>query len=412
MKIHAGTLQLYSNSNRTNNLSGNNQVTKAIDQVHGLGQSSLDEAGINRRAKVFVKIGDGPRAQIKFDNSNRISVKINSVSERFRFEADDWFVSNSAYANALTLSRPRKLERSALAALGLQTGTIDPELVGTKQVKVGEEKVLVGTETVKVGTEQVFDGLDRHIVGLLGGNTRSTGSFRSGGLTPLETVNILFGQNSAVTTCAGELSLQFILVGGCGYCTEFHLCVGVLVEGSMAGLGIVGQIPYFFIMAGIVKIESGYRSKILGRVTTMHAKFYSLNYDFGMQFEIKVASEMAEFLRRIDGSANEIWAAVKDNRIVGSISIDGEDIGNGIAHLRWFVMDDEARGTGVGRQLLEAALQFVDEYGFQETHLWTFKSLDAARVLYEQSGFRLVNEEAGIQWGSEVLEQKFVRIVR
>jgi len=158
-----------------------------------------------------------------------------------------------------------------------------------------------------------------------------------------------------------------------------------------------------------VKIESGYQPKILGRVTTMHADFYSQNYDFGMEFETKVASEMAEFLARLAGPSNEIWAAVKNDRIVGSITIDGEDIGNGVAHLRWFVMDDAARGSGAGRRLLESALQFVDACGFRETHLWTFKSLDAARRLYEQTGFQLVHEELGKQWGSEVLEQKFVR---
>lgn len=160
-----------------------------------------------------------------------------------------------------------------------------------------------------------------------------------------------------------------------------------------------------------VNIESDYQPKILERVTTMHAEFYGKNYDFGLEFETKVASEMTEFLSRISRPSNEVWAAIQGNQIVGSISIDGEDIGNGVAHLRWFVMDDEARGTGAGRRLLEAALQFVDEYGFQETHLWTFKSLDAARRLYDQTGFQLVHEEAGTQWGTEVLEQKFVRKV-
>lgn len=158
-----------------------------------------------------------------------------------------------------------------------------------------------------------------------------------------------------------------------------------------------------------VLIERGYQPKLLGRVTTMHADFYNSNYGFGMEFETKVAAEMAEFLMRMSNKSNGVWAAVKNSKIVGSISIDGEDIGNGVAHLRWFVMDDEARGSGAGRRLLETALQFVDANDFHETHLWTFKSLDAARRLYEQSGFKLVHEEPGKQWGSEVLEQKFVR---
>ncbi len=164
-------------------------------------------------------------------------------------------------------------------------------------------------------------------------------------------------------------------------------------------------------MTNDVEIRQGYQTAVLGRVTTMHAEFYSKNYGFGLEFETKVGSEMAEFLSRVSSASNEVWAAVKDDRIVGSISIDGEDIGGGVAHLRWFVMDNEARGSGAGRQLLDTALRFVDEYGFRETHLWTFKSLDVARRLYEQAGFHLVHEEVGKQWGSEVLEQKFIRMV-
>jgi GNAT superfamily N-acetyltransferase len=67
------------------------------------------------------------------------------------------------------------------------------------------------------------------------------------------------------------------------------------------------------------------------------------------------------------------------------------------------------KGSGVGRQLIEAALRFVDRHGFAETQLWTFQGLDAARHLYEQSGFALVEEYPGTQWGKEVLEQRFVR---
>ena len=55
------------------------------------------------------------------------------------------------------------------------------------------------------------------------------------------------------------------------------------------------------------------------------------------------------------------------------------------------------------------ALAFCDEQGLQETALWTFKGLDAARRLYEEFGFRLVEEHPGRRWGSPVLEQKFVR---
>jgi hypothetical protein len=54
------------------------------------------------------------------------------------------------------------------------------------------------------------------------------------------------------------------------------------------------------------------------------------------------------------------------------------------------------------------AMAFVDER-FDETYLWTFKGLDAARHLYEAFGFQLAEEAEGTQWGEAVVEQRFVR---
>ncbi|HGM5552906.1 TPA: GNAT family N-acetyltransferase [Pseudomonas putida] len=47
-----------------------------------------------------------------------------------------------------------------------------------------------------------------------------------------------------------------------------------------------------------------------------------------------------------------------------AIAINGQDLGNNPAHLRWFILDDGCRGSGVGRQLLSAAVEFCDQQGF------------------------------------------------
>jgi len=158
-----------------------------------------------------------------------------------------------------------------------------------------------------------------------------------------------------------------------------------------------------------VAILAGYRPTLLGRVVEMHATYYAREYGFGVHFERKVGAEMAEYLGRIDQQVNATFRAEKDSRIIGSVTIDGQDLGDNIAHLRWFIMDDAARGLGVGRQLMDAAMAHVARCGFSETHLWTFSGLDAARKLYESHGFRLVEEARGQQWGTEVMEQKFIR---
>jgi len=159
-----------------------------------------------------------------------------------------------------------------------------------------------------------------------------------------------------------------------------------------------------------IEIAAGYRPGLIGRITDMHAWHYSRNSGFGQSFESLVASGLAEFAGRLDRPCNAIWYALRDGEIVGSVAIDGEDLGGGFAHLRWFIVEDGLQGLGVGRRLLTAAMAFVDEQAFPETHLWTFAGLNAARHLYEAQGFACVEERQGSQWGSEVLEQRFVRM--
>lgn len=163
---------------------------------------------------------------------------------------------------------------------------------------------------------------------------------------------------------------------------------------------------------GAIEVAAGYRPGVVGRVTEMHATFYARHSDFGQFFESRVASDLAEFVGRLAVSCNRIWVAVQNGRIVGSIAIDGQDLGDGDAHLRWFILDDGCRGGGVGRRLIAEAVEFCDLQGFSAMQLWTFKGLDAARRLYESFGFELVREERGEQWGSTVTEQQFTRTRR
>jgi DNA-binding MarR family transcriptional regulator/GNAT superfamily N-acetyltransferase len=131
-----------------------------------------------------------------------------------------------------------------------------------------------------------------------------------------------------------------------------------------------------------VELVRGYKPGLIARITEMHALYYARESGFGQRFESVVASGLAEFCNRLENPQNAIWTARREGAIVGSIAIDGEDMGANAAHLRWFILDDGVRGGGAGKRLLDAALAFVDERGFDETHLWTFSGLNAARHLY------------------------------
>jgi GNAT superfamily N-acetyltransferase len=154
-------------------------------------------------------------------------------------------------------------------------------------------------------------------------------------------------------------------------------------------------------------IENRYLSGSMGRITELHGTYYSKHWGFGQYFESKVAVELSEFLDRFHEDRDGIWLAILNHRVEGSLIIDGihhEDKG---AHLRWFIVSEALQGRGIGRILINRAMEFCRECSYNKVYLRSFEGLYRARKLYEDAGFRIINEQPGVQWGTEVNEQYF-----
>ena len=154
---------------------------------------------------------------------------------------------------------------------------------------------------------------------------------------------------------------------------------------------------------------SGYVPGALGKITEMHALYYHRHSNFGLFFERKVATELSEFLGRFRKTRDGFWLAMRGDRIAGAIALDGIHADDRGAHLRWFIVDPEDQGAGIGGRLLKEALAFSDDHSYRKIRLWTFSGLDAARHLYETNGFRLCAEQEDDRWGVRVTEQLFER---
>jgi DNA-binding MarR family transcriptional regulator/GNAT superfamily N-acetyltransferase len=161
-----------------------------------------------------------------------------------------------------------------------------------------------------------------------------------------------------------------------------------------------------------IAIHEGYRPGLIGAISGYHGSIHSKIAGLGAIFEGLVATGMAEFMPRADNSRNKTWYAEQSGKIVGGITIDGENLGNNVAHLRWFIIDNTLQSVGLGSKLIKITMDFCDTQGFDEVHLWTYKGLDAARKLYERHDFKLVDEISGNQWGKQVIEQKYTRICK
>jgi len=154
---------------------------------------------------------------------------------------------------------------------------------------------------------------------------------------------------------------------------------------------------------------SGWTPGSLGQVVALHGRYYARDWSFGSYFEAKVAAGMAAFIPRLNPNLDLFLVARRGSHMLGSITIDGSETEADDAHVRWFITSDAARGTGIGRRLMQQAMEFCDRVGFSLVYLDTFKGLDAARHLYEGHGFALAHEQADRTWGVEVTEQRYER---
>jgi GNAT superfamily N-acetyltransferase len=154
-----------------------------------------------------------------------------------------------------------------------------------------------------------------------------------------------------------------------------------------------------------VSVRHDLRPGDLGRVTAQHGVLYAAEYGFDHTFEAYVAESLAEFGKAAPSPRDRLWIAEADGRLVGSIGIVGR-AGNA-AQLRWLLVAPEARGLGLGRQLVKDALAFCRETGSASVFLWTVSVLiDAARI-YGDVGFQITEEHERTMWGTTVTEQRY-----
>ncbi|MBB6465406.1 GNAT superfamily N-acetyltransferase [Aminobacter lissarensis] len=154
----------------------------------------------------------------------------------------------------------------------------------------------------------------------------------------------------------------------------------------------------------------GYRPGLIADIVRLHAEYYAREWGFGLPFEAKVAGELSAFMTGFRTGLDFFAAEDDDNgALLGTISLEAPLQGEPLAHLRWFITSDQARGTGLGRRLMDEAIAHADVNGFPGIYLTTFDGLKPARHLYERFGFALVAEEERDQWSGGVREQRFER---
>jgi GNAT superfamily N-acetyltransferase len=142
----------------------------------------------------------------------------------------------------------------------------------------------------------------------------------------------------------------------------------------------------------------------MGWVIHRHGALYSQEYGYDETFEALVAEIAAKFIQQFDPRRERCWIAERDGEIVGSVFLVRESLkSKTAAKLRLLYVEPSARGFGIGKRLVDECIRFSRQAGYKKIVLWTQSELPAARHVYQEAGFRLVQHKKHRSWGREDL---------
>lgn len=147
----------------------------------------------------------------------------------------------------------------------------------------------------------------------------------------------------------------------------------------------------------------------LGWVISRHGALYTQDFGWDQSFEALVARIAAQFVERFDARSEAGWIAERGGQRLGCVFlVQARDEASGqpddgVAQLRMLLVEPQARGLGLGRQLAQACTAFAREAGYRRIRLWTNSLLLAARGIYQSEGYVLTGSEPHHSFGHDLV---------
>lgn len=139
----------------------------------------------------------------------------------------------------------------------------------------------------------------------------------------------------------------------------------------------------------------------MGWIVHRHGALYAQEYGWDEHFEALVAQICADFINNYRPDRERCWVAELNGEIVGSVFV--VQASDSDAKLRLLLVEPKARGLGLGGRMVAECIRFARRKGYSRLVLWTNSVLGAARHLYEQAGFRLIDQQPHHSFGHDLV---------
>lgn len=147
-----------------------------------------------------------------------------------------------------------------------------------------------------------------------------------------------------------------------------------------------------------------HRAGDMAWITRRHGELYARQQGWDSSFETLVGQICADFERDFNPLREHCWIAEMAGQPVGCIALadSGEE---GVAKLRLLLVEEQARGYGLGSRLVDECHRYARAAGYRKMRLWTTDQQKEARHIYVGKGYQLVAEEAVHAFGHDMVNE-------
>jgi len=144
-----------------------------------------------------------------------------------------------------------------------------------------------------------------------------------------------------------------------------------------------------------------------GWLVYRQAQWFSQQYGWDRAFEASLAHSAATLASAPDPARETGWIAERDGAAVGSAFV--AKAADSVARVRLLFVEPALRRLGIGSRLLDECVRFAQQAGYAAVELTLAATLDDAKRLAGQNGFRFEHAATDARFGRELVVERWVR---